>query len=469
MPSQDATPSDKTRRRRLAQKIRFCFSDSRLDETLAALRTLNDDFRTLASQTTRLNFTLAAPARQIHKEVQLWQTIRKTSGQVYNALGRACTKHTEHLAHFDLRVEHGPGRNASIPELKFKMAFTHLTLAGISQREPVWFVVDSIFEKSGDSDCHENVPPIEQLTGSLKRQCSDIEAPAKRKSKKSVRFRTPTPPPAAKVVSLQISTNMLSIPSIRRDFCDYLRRYKDRQTCNPEICMAVLEAAEGCKHVVYPAPSVTGHSNRPAISLQQYISSLSEPQRSCAFPQYERLRLAKALATAVLQYHGTPWLKVAWRSEDVVFFGCRSHNKNSTAIDLAVPHMNVKVRNANGHNQWTAHQPNNLAPNSILFSLGIVLLEIAYSATLKSLQQPGDFCNGADDTFSEFFTAKRLANSISREMGSSYGKVVRKLLHCDFGCGDDLNEPDLQAGYYRDVVCELDRLEQGFRKLQVSD
>ena len=54
-------------------------------------------------------------------------------------------------------------------------------------------------------------------------------------------------------------------------------------------------------------------------------------------------------------------------------------------------------------------------------------------------------------------------------MGSSYSKIVKKLLQCDFGCGDDLNEPELQASYYKDVVCELDRLEQGFRKLQLGN
>ena len=54
-------------------------------------------------------------------------------------------------------------------------------------------------------------------------------------------------------------------------------------------------------------------------------------------------------------------------------------------------------------------------------------------------------------------------------MGSSYSKIVKKLLQCDFGCGDDLNEPELQASYYKEVVCELDRLEQGFRELQLGN
>jgi len=46
---------------------------------------------------------------------------------------------------------------------------------------------------------------------------------------------------------------------------------------------------------------------------------------------------------------------------------------------------------------------------------------------------------------------------------------VRKCLGCDFGEGTtDLNDPALQAVFYRDVVCELERLEKGFAMLQLG-
>ncbi len=45
---------------------------------------------------------------------------------------------------------------------------------------------------------------------------------------------------------------------------------------------------------------------------------------------------------------------------------------------------------------------------------------------------------------------------------------MKQLLECDFGCGDDLNDPKLQAGFHRDVVCALDKLEQGFREVQIG-
>lgn len=453
----------------MAKRLQFSFSESRLDHNLATIRSLNDDFRTLSSQTAATHVAFREPARYTHKEIEICRTIGKASRQIYEALGKACTKHTEHLAHFNLKVEHEPCQGGMIPELKFKMAFTHLTLAGMSQGEPVWFVVDSITEGLDTTERLKGVPEVDKLTASLKRQSSTPQECSKGQSKKRVRFQSSTSLPTTNVVSIHVSSALLSVPSIRRDFCDYLRKYMGQQPCKPEACMALLEATEGCKHLVYPSPITLGCTNKQAVSLQQYISSISKNSGVGAFPQYERLRLAKALATAVLQYHGTPWLKLTWRSDDVLFFGQAQNTSTNEALDLTVPHLNVKVRGVDGQKSQITSLSPRLAPNPILFGLGVVLLEIAYSATLQSLQQPSDLCSGADSSFSEFFTAKRLASSVGREMGISYGKIVKKLLHCDFGCEHDLNEPALQAGYYRDVICELDRLEQGFRKLQLGD
>lgn len=54
-------------------------------------------------------------------------------------------------------------------------------------------------------------------------------------------------------------------------------------------------------------------------------------------------------------------------------------------------------------------------------------------------------------------------------LGRTYANIVKKCLACDFGHGDDLGDPALQAIFYRDVVCELERLEEGFSKLQLGD
>ena len=207
-------------------------------------------------------------------------------------------------------------------------------------------------------------------------------------------------------------------------------------------------------------------TDKHGLSLEDFLSTLRSKKGSRDFLQYERLCLAKSLAHAVLQYYATPWLKIAWRSQDILFFRTRSNLISGP--NLSDPHLNVKVIGAYGHSADGTQALCSLAPNPTLFGLGVILLEIAYSAPLKSLQKPCDLENGIESRFTEFFTAKRLVSSIGREMGSSYGTIVKKLLQCGFGCGDDFNNRDLQAGYYRDVICELDRLEQGFRQLQID-
>ena len=63
--------------------------------------------------------------RGSRNDVRKYQTIRKASRQVYEALCKACNKHTEHVAHFRVEVEHFGNDGQSAPQVKFSMAFTH--------------------------------------------------------------------------------------------------------------------------------------------------------------------------------------------------------------------------------------------------------------------------------------------------------------------------------------------------------
>lgn len=254
---------------------------------------------------------------------------------------------------------------------------------------------------------------------------------------------------------------------MRRDLCDHLRSHL-KQPARANEYLGPLNVTGTCKHLLY-TPSSTILSSKPqGVSLDKVISSFASRGSTNGLPQYERLRLAKSLATAVLQYHATPWLKTSWRSDDIFFFGLDEDLVLERASALSKPHLNVKVKGPNGQLSRSSTFPQqSIISNPVLFGLGIVLLEIAFSSTLRSLQQSDDL--GQETEYTEFFTAKRLVGSIGREMGSTYGTIVKKCLYCDFGCGDDLNDPKLQAGFYRDVFCELDTLEKKFRALQLGD
>lgn len=469
---------DKEWRHRVGKKLRFSFSKSRLEQNISALKSFNDDFRSLNNDIKTLMQAEDGYSYQTHasqrshrpcdKEIERYRIIGKASEQVYAALGRACTKHTEHLAHFCMEAEKSIFEEVPAPQVKFRMAFTHLSLVGSSiQGEPIWFVIDSTVGDSVNIPGSEHGSCHDVLAQSLKRQLEPSQDQAPKKPKKSVRFQTPERPVVTRFLPEITTSPLMSTPCIRRDFCDYLR-VRFRQPNQENVCVGMLENTENCKHRVYAPPSIVRSGCRQATTLSQLISTISKQGSADGLPQYERLRLARTLATAVLQFHATPWLKLEWRSEDIYFFGI--NEKNFLQPTLTAPHVNVKFKGPDGSlSQATGPVSQKLAPNPLLFSLGVILLEIAYSSTLHSLQQPGDLENGQESRHTEFFAAKRLANSLGREMGGTYRKVVKKLLQCDFGCGDDLNDPKLQALFYRDVVCELERLERGFRALQLDD
>lgn len=436
-----------------------------------ALRTLNDDFRTLSSQsisTSNEYHTSHRPLRQINKDLERCQAIRIASQQVYDALDRARTKHTEHLAHFNLHVEQEDAiQERKACGIKFKLAFRHVSLVGSGQGDPLWFMVDSVLQDTQDIGSVGDSAELDQLGNSLKRQIHTPGSCGQKPLVKRVRFESLSYAEIPPLPSITFSSTLLSTPMMRRDFCDYLRRWVG-QSQKSNACIGMLEATERCKYFVYPLPPALDCQNKRGTSLEGFLKAVSTKKTPHAFPQYDRLCLAKILALAVLQYYTTPWLTIAWRSEDILFFNDQRANTVASGPNFSRPHLNVRVIAPNQRKDEGSKAPRSLAPNSLLFGLGVVLLEIAYSAPLKSLQQPCDLENGIENQYTDFFTTRRLVNSIGREMGSSYGTIVKKLLHCDFGCGDDLSNRDLQAGYYRDVVCELDRLEQGFRQLQIG-
>lgn len=394
--------------------------------------------------------------------IERYQAIGKASRQVYEALGKACTKHTEHLAHFGIDVEHEYPTELAAPEIRFNIAFTHIVLSGtVNQDDPVWFVIGSTQDDITTDDKCQGAARLDGLGRSLKRQFEPSSTTRISKKPKGL-GAVSTAPPVVASASPQTSFYSAQNTCFCRDFCDYLLRWS-RQSSQVDSCMGILETTDRSRHFIYPPASLVQTRKKRPISLSQLLSSVSR------IPQYEKLRLAKSLATAVLQYHATPWLKTSWRSEDIFFFDCDGQSVPNGKLLLTEPHVNVKVKGFDGQiSETSSLAGRSLVRNPLLFGLGIVLIEIAYSSTLQGLRQPRDLDNGQENQYTEYHAAKRLASSLGREMGASYGKIVQKLLYCDFGCGDDLNDANLQARLHKDVVCELDELERGFRSLQLG-
>jgi len=92
---------------------------------------------------------------------------------------------------------------------------------------------------------------------------------------------------------------------------------------------------------------------------------------------------------------------------------------------------------------------------------------MAYSSSFASLLKPLDYEVSSDARLVDFYASQRLASNVGMFLGAGFATIIRQCLRCDFGCGEDLDSPNLQARVYSDVVCRLEGLE-GFRKPQVD-
>ena len=185
------------------------------------------------------------------------------------------------------------------------------------------------------------------------------------------------------------------------------------------------------------------------------------------FSPYERVRLAKSLAVAVLQYHATPWLRKIWWSEDVYFSGLEDETKDVPV--LTPPYVNAKISDGNGQiSQTCAFASHEIARNTLLFSLGVFLIEVAFQISLNSLQRPSDVENAQTDRYTEFFVARRLGKARCTGMGTKYDNIIHRLVECDFGCGYDLSSQELQGAFHESVISPSETLEQELQKIHID-
>lgn len=362
------------------------------------------------------------------------------------------------MAYFRTEVEQIVFDKESPPQVKFNMAFTHRILTDTSE-DLIWFLVDSIINEHMDACTSTETACIDELKQTLKRQLKPTTTQTAKKVKTSARFES-TKPMSLPTPGLPLSPSTLTF--IGTDFCDDLRRhFRQPLLSNAYV---VLENTAQCKQLVYPYHYTACSELRKGTSLGQLITFTKTPGSVKGILLHERVALAKMLAIAVLQYHATPWLPLSWRSDDILFFGIEPDTKMEKRPNISAPYINARIKE---NSVQIAGQRSAIARNPVLFSLGVVFLELAHSARLESLKLPCDADNG--QLFSEFFAARRLAKSKRTLMGAVYNNIAEQLVEGAFPCGDDLKNPELQVAFYEDVICPLDELEQGLLKLYIGE
>jgi hypothetical protein len=394
--------------------------------------------------------------------IEQFALVQTTSQNLYDALRSACTKHTQHQARFSLQPIPVPRAH----QVRFSVGFRQVAAPAAASKQTIWFTVESS-TKPNPNACLSSTEPVVLaiLCQSIKRGRTSSSPPPQKQSsklrKKCTRFQLPSsptssssspPPITCKTLESQHDAPLSNLCS-RSNFCNQLQNFPSRPVAQPECCIGYLEQSSGSKHLIY----VKGQELQaercvdvPSSSLAELLSQHQESSdETRGIAQGERLRLSRKLATAILQFYFTPWLRNSWSSSDVLF-QMQSPSSFGQIEELKEPFVDVSVRDltvATSGGRPSACYP--FAPNDFLFGLGVMLLELAFQKPLRSMQKSCDVSNSQDERHTLFFTAKRMSRLVSAKSGSRYGEIVRKCLACDFGRGDDLGKPALQEGVYR--------------------
>lgn len=269
-----------------------------------------------------------------------------------------------------------------------------------------------------------------------------------------------------------ITTPPQNVLGVIEDLCAFLKK-SDIKIENSK-CLGYVKSDDSYSHLVYKDLPETSPASR--ISLSCILSSLNFPEKQRLLPRGDRLKLGLALSLSVLYFgsYTTSWFKERWRSQDIYFFG---NQQRQGILSIGSPHVVTSFSSlrgnelldpssANDDNQYIQKPGTTLARNEQLFSLAVVLIEIAYGDLLCNIFERGDQRKGESqklDEFAEYLKAKTISDFIGGEMGKKYADVVRRCLFCDFGIDEnDLSKRKLQEAFFTNVVCELERCVQEF-------
>lgn len=392
--------------------------------------------------------------------MEKFRPIQTAACSLYRALGNACNMHENHKVQLSLQ----PCINTASTQVKFSAAFSTPSTGSLRQkRHIVQITVESLLSQTATSS-REGQCSSEELILSRKRQRPTDQAQPVVRARNNV--QSEIAPKEIIQTSNSIPHNSLPNICVQRNFCSVIQRHLEQQVMGFNACIGLLEDKGTYKHLVYVEHLPNGACTPTSLSE---LMTWSKKNFEKSLGLFERIQLAKHLATAVLYFHATPWLDEAWRSKDVHLF--QNANRPPQYPQLPLPYISTLVRGQTfpGGFKGSSSGDHYIIRNRTLFSLGVIFLELAFEAPLKSLQNPTDLQQGESEVLTEYFTALRLSKRISSRVCKSYQEVVEKCLQCDFGCGNDFNNISLQEAFYRSVIGELDRLERLFEELQLDD
>jgi hypothetical protein len=303
-------------------------------------------------------------------------------------------------------------------------------------------------------------------------QIPDKPKPKGSNSKKRVRFGDPrdddrrvrTPEVGSTGTTHTQSFVMLDLKTTKSVCCHVSKVRSSTSSCQ-DGCVGYLDVSKAMpitRFIFYDA-SKLATKETGSLSMSQEATPINSLMQRLQILQ--QITLAHKLAEAVLQYHSTSWLPQAWTLKDVAYFADTTQSNTSDISDaLNSLHLSNRFPDDASLNVQAKQKSLDLKHtygirNLTLARLGVALLEICAQRNISG--------SSLDHTPHEIIVARKLLDEGHHSimtLGNKYLEIVRKCIHCDFSCDDDLNGEALQSAVYTEVVCALQEMKTRWEK-----
>ena len=229
-----------------------------------------------------------------------------------------------------------------------------------------------------------------------------------------------------------------------RDLCQAMRRSLKQRAgaCCGNIKDPYCVTKGGIKYGVYPLGGVLeDQEGAPLVSLRDAITAGIGPSPYLRYA--DKLRLACAISSSVLQLYGTPWIAKPPQSADIFIVQRNGVPQFTDAYVLRrLPEF------SNPPAIYSGNTTQIISSKPALFSLGILLLELLLG---RPIEGPSP-CYAMDEA-----TMTSLLNQAHEYPGPNYENAVRRCIRSQFNIGDNvsLENDDFRDQLFAEVVVPL--------------
>jgi hypothetical protein len=338
---------------------------------------------------------------------------------------------------------------------------------------PIWLQIRSITSLTTLRPPASSPTLVNNLSNEFEDKMTRTSTKTKPKgstTKKRVRFGSPAeddkrvrmPEAGSSGTTHAQSFVMLDLKTTKSVCCHVTKVRSSKSTCQ-DGCVGYLEVSKArpiTRFIFYDASKLATKETSSLSTTQEATPINSLLQR---LQILQKIVLAHKLAEAVLQYHSTSWLPHAWTLQDVAYF-TNTTQSDDVSDALNSLHLSNRFPDHESINVDAKQESLDLKHtygirNLTLAKLGVALLEICAQ---RNITKPS-----LDRTPHEIIEARKLLDEGHHSimaLGNRYLEIVRKCIHCDFSCDDDLNGEALQSAVYTEVVCALQEMKIRWEK-----